>query len=130
MYYRDLEVWKKSIKLVKEVYYLVNEFPDDEKYGLTSQIKRAVVSIPSNIAEGASRYSDKESCRFIDIALGSIAEVETQIIIAKELGFVENIDVLMDDSKELYSMLLGLKKFYNKWTCGLAVLRSCRLSNV
>jgi len=114
MYYRDLEVWKKSIKLVKEVYYLVNEFPDDEKYGLTSQIKRAVVSIPSNIAEGASRYSDKESCRFIDIALGSIAEVETQIIIAKELGFVENIDVLMDDSKELYSMLLGLKKFYNK----------------
>ena len=114
MYYRNLEVWQKSIKLVKDIYFLTNEFPVDEKFGLVAQIKRAVVSIPSNIAEGASRYSDKESCRFVDIALGSVAEVETQLIISKELNFIENIDVLMEDLKEIYSMLLGLKKFYNK----------------
>lgn len=95
MYYKELEVWKKSIELVKAVYELCSELPQNEQFGLTSQIKRAVISIPSNIAEGAARYSNKDTARFIDIAIGSIAEVDTQLIIAKELGYVGNIDTVL-----------------------------------
>lgn len=88
MYYKNLEVWEKSIELVKEVYVITKSYPNDEKFGIVSQMRRAAVSIPSNIAEGSTRYSDKDSSRFIDIAIGSIAELETQLIISKELGFV------------------------------------------
>ena len=90
MYYKELEVWKKSIELVKIIYEICDTFPQNEQFGLTSQIKRAVISIPSNIAEGAARYSNRDTARFIDIAIGSIAEVDTQLIIAKELGYVDN----------------------------------------
>jgi len=77
VYYKDLEVWKEAIKLVKEIYLLTEKFPSEELYGLTAQIRRAAVSVPSNIAEGLSRFSDTEKSRFIDIALGSVAEVDT-----------------------------------------------------
>lgn len=113
MYYKDLEVWKKSIELVKSVYLLTNNFPDNELYGLVSQIKRAVISIPSNIAEGVNRYSDKDKYRFIDIAFGSLAEVETQLIIAKELNYVDNIENQMQILKQVNALLLGLKKYLN-----------------
>ena len=114
MYYKNLEVWKKSIELVKDVYVITKSYPNDEKFGIVSQMRRAAVSIPSNIAEGATRYSDKDSSRFIDIAIGSIAELETQLIISKELGFVGEIDTLMERIKQINALALGLKNFYEK----------------
>ena len=82
MNHKNLDVWKKSIALVKDVYNITKGFPDDEKFGIVNQIRRAAVSIPSNIAEGCGRCSDKELLRFLDIANGSLAELETQLIIA------------------------------------------------
>lgn len=79
---KDLEVWKKSMDLVEMVYRLTDDFPDSEKFGLKNQIRRAVVSIPSNIAEGSGRKSDKELIQFIHIAFGSLAEVETHYLIS------------------------------------------------
>ena len=90
MFHKDLEAWKESIKLVKLVYKLTNDFPNQELYGLTSQIRRAVISIPSNIAEGNARATAKETIRFIDIALGSLAELDTQLTIAQELSYIKN----------------------------------------
>ena len=86
MYHRDLDVWKKSIELVKEIYAITANFPNSELYGLVNQILRSAVSIPSSLAEGSARFSDNETLRFIDISLGSLAELETQSIIACELG--------------------------------------------
>ena len=77
MYYKELEVWKEARKLVKEIYKLTSTFPKSEMYGLTSQMNRCAISIPSNIAEGCTRYSDKDTRKFIDIALGSLAELDT-----------------------------------------------------
>ena len=113
MYHKDLEAWKKSIDLVTKVYSLVNNFPEDEKFGLISQIKRAAVSVPSNIAEGAARFSNKEMLRFLDISLGSLAELETQFIIAERLNFFQNID-LYEDIKEVAAIISGLKKYLLK----------------
>ena len=89
----DLNVWSDSIELVKELYKITVNFPKEEIYGLTSQIKRAVISIPSNIAEGASRQTIKEFIQFLYISLGSASEVETQLIIAKELNFINKDDL-------------------------------------
>ena len=111
MYYKDMEVWKCSMKLVKDVYQLISIFPKDEIYGLTSQIKRAAISVPSNIAEGCSRYSDKDTCKFIDIALGSIAELDTQLILAQDLGFAEYNQEVADSISKLNALLQGLKKY-------------------
>ena len=114
MYYKDLEVYKKSIDLVKEIYKLTVNFPQDETYGITSQIKRAVISIPSNIAEGCARFSNKDTARFIDIALGSVAEVDTQITIAKELDYITDIDNISQLLNQVNALLLGFKKHLNK----------------
>ena len=89
--FRELEIWKASVLFVKTIYTLINSFPKEEKFGLTSQINRAAVSIPSNIAEGCSRTSQKDFSRFLQISLGSAFELETQIEIAKEIGFVDVI---------------------------------------
>jgi four helix bundle protein len=86
--YRDLDIWKLSIDFVKEVYRVTGKFPASEIYGLTNQLRRAAVSIPSNIAEGQGRNSSKEFRQFLSIALGSVAEVETQLIIAKEINYL------------------------------------------
>lgn len=86
--FRKLDIWKRSKKLCVDVYQLTNEFPKSEIYGLSSQIKRCSISIPSNIAEGSSRKSSKEYSRFISIALGSAYELETQLDIAFELKFI------------------------------------------
>ena len=83
--YKELIVWQKSIKLVMEIYKITNEFPKSETYGLSSQMQRAVISIPSNIAEGYTRKNLKEYIQFLHIAYGSSAELETQLIIAREL---------------------------------------------
>ncbi len=116
MYYKDLEVWKKSIELVKEIYILTESFPQSEQFGLISQIKRAVISVPSNIAEGCARYSNKETSRFVDIAIGSIAEIDTQLIIAKELGYINETKKADDMLKQVNALLLGFKKHLDKST--------------
>ena len=86
--FRELDVWKDAMVLVKSIYSMVSQFPNDERFGLSSQITRAAVSIPSNIAEGCSRDSQKEFARFLQIALGSSFELETQLEIAAGLGFL------------------------------------------
>ena len=85
--FQDLRIWQKGIEVVKDVYILTKKFPREELYGLTSQIRRSAVSIPSNIVEGFRRYHNKEYKQFLYIALGSCAELETQIIIANELDY-------------------------------------------
>lgn len=111
--YRDLDVWKKSMEIVKEIYIITKNFPDDEKYGIVVQMRRAAVSIPSNIAEGSARFSDKDTSRFLDIAIGSIAELETQLIISKDLGYIDNIEQILEKLKHINSMSIKLKKYYN-----------------
>lgn len=88
--YKDLEVWVQSISILKDVYALTETFPDKEKYRLIDQMCRAVVSIPSNIAEGSARKSNKDFMRFIAIALGSLAELKTQLVISCELKYTDN----------------------------------------
>ena len=94
--YKDLLIWKKGITIVKLVYQLVKTFPQEEMYALSSQLKRASVSIPSNIAEGYGRNTDKSFSHFLDISRGSLFEIETQLIIAKELGFITNLELFQE----------------------------------
>ena len=105
--YKDLIVWQKSIELVMEIYKLTNEFPKEESFGITSQIRRATVSIPSNIAEGKMRGGDIEFKRFLFIAFASGAELETQLIIAKKLPKTAKLDYNKVDSllEEVMKML-------------------------
>jgi four helix bundle protein len=110
--YKKLKVWQKAMKLVVQVYKATRNFPKNEQYGLVSQMRRSVISIPSNIAEGHGRSSDKEIVRFLDIARGSIFELDTQIEISKRLNFLDiqeynNIFNMLD---EISRMLSGLKK--------------------
>ena len=86
--YQKLRIWLKSMELAEKIYALTSIFPKHEMYGLRSQIRRAAVSIPSNIAEGSQRGSNKEFANFISIARGSLAEVETQLILANRIGYV------------------------------------------
>ena len=88
--FRDLEIWKETIEIVKKVYTITNLFPTTKKFGLVSQMNRSAISIPSNIAEGCSRKTSIDIARFIEIALGSSFELETQIIIANNLNYVSN----------------------------------------
>ena len=87
--YQDLEVWKRSMELTEEIYRLTEHLPKEESYGLTSQMRRAAISVPSNIAEGYSRLSPKEFIRFLTISLGSKSEIQTQILICIRLGYIE-----------------------------------------
>ena len=109
MNHKNLEVWKKSIDLVTEIYKLTAEFPAEEKFGIVNQIRRAAVSIPSNIAEGSARSSDKENLRFLDMACGSLAELETQILISENLGFINSHDIVTKIDN-IGKMLSGLKR--------------------
>jgi len=109
MTHKDLEVWKKSMDLVEDVYKLMKQLPESEKYGLISQIKRSSISVPSNIAEGAARGSTKEFIRFLDIASGSLSELETQLLLVQRLGFTNSNDSLEDQINSLGKMLYGLK---------------------
>lgn len=107
--HRDLIVWQKSIRLVLDVYDLTDEFPKDERFGLISQLRRASVSIPSNIAEGTMRSTRKDYAHFIDNALGSAAEVDTQLYIAEKLKFGNP-----DDLKKLLELNIEIMKMLNK----------------
>jgi len=114
MGYKDLAVWQKSINFTVEIYKLTQTFPKDELYDLTSQIRRAAVSIPSNIAEGNERNSKKEFNQFLHIALGSAAELSTQLLIAKELSCFEQSTFNEIDSRliEIQKMIHGLVKTF------------------
>ena len=96
--YRDLDIWRKGIELVKDIYAFTDTFPKQEMYGLVIQMRRSAVSIPSNASEGFRRFHNKEYKQFLYIALGSCAELETQITIAKELKYIdENVEALLLD---------------------------------
>ena len=112
MTHKDLIVWKKGIELVKEIYEITNSFPKTEQFGLTSQIRRSAVSIPSNIAEGCGRNSNKELTQFLYVALGSASELETQIIISSELKFTstESADRILCQLNEIIRMISALIK--------------------
>ena len=87
--FKELEIWKRSRIFCSKIYSLTNNFPDSEKFGLTNQLRRASVSVPSNIAEGSSRKSNKDFSRFLEITLGSCYEIETQLLIAFDLNFIK-----------------------------------------
>ncbi len=110
--YRSLLVWQKSVDFVVLVYRLLGRFPKNEQYGLSSQMQRAAVSIPSNIAEGKERQSDRDFARFIAIALGSLAELETQLLIAQKLGYLDEFDwqEVTAQADEIGKMLRSLHK--------------------
>ena len=111
--FREYEVWKNGISFTAGVYILTKDLPDSEKFGLISQIRRASVSIPSNIAEGCSRTSEKDFARFIEIALGSAFETETLLIICKEVGYLDQ-QQLDRQLNELHGIQRGLNSLYGK----------------
>lgn len=113
--YKELFVWQKSIKLVKEIFLLTKRFPQSELYGIVAQMRRSAISIPSNIAEGYGRRSTKSYTQFYAIAYGSALELETQLIIAKELNmadekfFTSSEETLLEVSKMLNAMITKMK---------------------
>lgn len=114
--HKKLDVWQKAIELVQKIYGLTKEFPNSENYGLTSQMRRAAISIPANISEGAARQTRKEFIQFLHMAQGSLSELDTHLEIAKRLGymkgsFVEEFPALMNDiDKMLTGLIKSLKK--------------------
>jgi four helix bundle protein len=106
--YRNLKIWEQGIEIVKQLYVLVDQLPSTEKFGLKSQITRAAVSIPSNIAEGCSRNSEIEFKRFLEFAMGSLFEVNTQLTIIQELKFIKS-----EDLKSIFELLETEGKMIN-----------------
>lgn len=111
--HKDLDVWKEAMDLAKTTYQLTKLFPKDELYGLVSQLRRSAVSIPSNIAEGAARSSDKEFIQFLYISLGSLSELETQILLSEEFGYLKNKEIL-NKVESVRKILLGLIKYLKR----------------
>ena len=114
--YKDLIVWQRSIDFVTEIYELTKMLPTDEKFGLVSQMRRSGVSVPSNLAEGHARIGKNEFKHFVSISLGSLAELETQILIFQNLNYFTKIisDDLLENTNEINKMLHGLYKSLNK----------------
>ncbi len=108
--YKDLQVWQRAMDLADAVYACTRNFPKEEMYGLTSQLRRSAVSIPSNLAEGCSRTSTREFIRFVEIAYGSLAETETQLLIANRQKFLSQdaLDELLKQTSEIGRMMNGL----------------------
>ena len=111
MNHKDLDVWKKSMDLVEAIYRLTLKFPDAEKFGLTSQMRRVAVSIPSNIAEGAARKGDKELLHFLHIALGSLSELETQYLIAVRINYASKEESIENQINDVKKLLLGFRNY-------------------
>lgn len=105
-----LETWKESITLVKAVYEATQNFPREETYGLASQMRRAAVSVPSNIAEGAARTGSREFAQFLNVARGSLSELDTQLIIAVELGYIDRAHDIFSRVDKVSRLLTGLHK--------------------
>ncbi len=114
--YKELIIWKKSIALVTEIYLATGTYPDKERFNLISQINKAAVSIPSNIAEGAGRNSDKEFIQFLSIAQASSYELETQLIVSNNLGYIkqEDLNKLLESIEELQKMNFSLQQKLKK----------------
>ncbi|MEQ8926914.1 MAG: four helix bundle protein [Fulvivirga sp.] len=110
--YQDLLAWQKSMNLVELVYNLTNQFPSKEQFGLIAQINRCAISIPSNIAEGAGRNTKGEFNQFLGIAVGSLFELQTQLMISSRINYTneEDINPLLELIEEIHKMLFGLKK--------------------
>ncbi len=110
--YRGLDVWKISMEFVKEIYDITSKFPKEEIYGLSQQLRRSAVSVPSNIAEGSGRRSTQEFARFTNIASGSVCEVETQILLAMQLCYItsEQCELLLQKADRISKMLYALHK--------------------
>ena len=111
MDHKKLDAWKYSMDLVEHIYRITSNFPKSEVYGLTSQIRRSSVSIPSNIAEGAARDSNKEYHRFLGISVASLSELETQLIIAIRLEYIIDSKDILEEIKKLRKIIIGLKKY-------------------
>jgi four helix bundle protein len=113
--HKELKVWQKSMNFVTLIYRQTKSFPKEEMFGLVSQMRRAAVSVPSNIAEGYGRFSDKELFHFLHIALGSLTELETQLIISKNLEFISETESqqLLELNEEIIRMLAALIKTIN-----------------
>ncbi|MEZ4787158.1 four helix bundle protein [Flavobacterium haoranii] len=109
--FKELEIWKRSRLFCSSIYDITTQFPESEKFGLTNQLRRASVSIPSNIAEGSSRNSNKEFGRFLEIAIGSCYEIETQLLISLDLKFISsnNIEDLLVELNEIIKMIVRFK---------------------
>ena len=105
--FKNLEIWKRSRLFCSKIYGVTSNFPDNEKFGITNQLRRASVSIPSNIAEGLSRASNKEFSRFLEIAIGSAYEIETQLLISNDLKFLESetVETLLNELEEIVKMI-------------------------
>ncbi len=112
--FKDLKVWQRSIELTIRIYSVTEKYPKHEQFGLTLQTRKSAYSMPMNISEGCGRRSDKEFVRFLDIALGSGFELETQLIIANRLKYISNIEFseLNNETQEIQKMLSGLMKKY------------------
>ena len=108
--HKELEVWKLGIDLVEKIYQLTKVFPKEEIYGLTAQIRRSGISIPSNIAEGAARRNTKEYVQFLYISLGSLSEIETQLIISQRLKYLGS-DSIFEEVEKLRRKLLNFIKY-------------------
>ena len=108
--FRSVDAWDRAVNLSKTIYELSKVFPDDEKYGLTSQIRRAIVSVSSNIAEGCGRRTSKDFVGFLHNAMGSVKEVESELFVAEKLGYIEMKDVerLFDELEEIGRMISGM----------------------
>ena len=113
--FKELKVWKQGMEVAKNIYLITKTFPTEERYGLTSQINRCAVSIPSNIAEGCGRKSPKELYHFLSIALGSAYELETQLILSFNFGLVKeaNFAAINSNICEIQKMIIGLQKSLN-----------------
>ena len=110
--YRDLDIWNAGIQVVKRIYQLTEKFPKHELYGLVSQMRRSAISTPSNVAEGFRRYHNKEYRQFLYVSLGSCAELETQLTIAKELNYIEQGEEvrLLEELDHVCRMIANLIK--------------------
>lgn len=106
--HHDLKAWQEAMELVKMIYENSSSFPAEENYGLKSQIRMAAVSIPSNIAEGAARNGSKEFLQYLSISRGSLSEVETQMLIAKNLGYSQDPDKILEQINKVFGLLGGL----------------------
>ena len=108
--HKELNIWKDSIDLVTKIYEQTKQFPDDEKFGLITQMRRSAISVSSNIAEGAARKNDKEFIQFLYISLGSLSELETQLIISNNLSYTTNKQIL-DEVERLIKSILAFIKY-------------------
>ena len=115
MDYKELDIWVQARALVKSVYVLTKSFPREEQFSLTSQVRRCSVSVPSNIAEGCGRQSNKETIHFLHISRGSLFELETQLILANDLGYIDaDINTILQEVERVKKLLNGFIKYYKK----------------